>query len=117
MAGDEAGGVVEEELFAGVGGGGGEPVEFVPGLAGARAFDAGDVFEGEDEVFVLMVVGNPEFREILDEPFREDGAAVETLRAGAGGHPFNRCRCFVPERGLGFRFPGGFGGHGYRGGS
>lgn len=88
-------------------------MEFVPGLSGAGAFDAGDVFEGEDEIGVLMMVGNPEFREILDEPFREDGTAVETLRAGAGGHPFNRCRRCVPECGLGFRFANGFGGHGY----
>jgi hypothetical protein len=64
----------------------------LPGFTGARAIDAGDVVEGEDEVWVRLAVGIPEFREILDEALSEDGAAVEPVESGILGDPLNRCR-------------------------
>jgi hypothetical protein len=75
-AGDEAGDGADFEEFGDGGGVGGEPEEFVPCLAGAGAIDAGDVFEGGDEAWEFLAIGNPEFREILNRLLGEDGAAV-----------------------------------------
>jgi hypothetical protein len=61
----------------------------MPGLAGPGSFDAGDIVESEGETGMVLVVGKPEIREIMNESRGEDGTAVEAVGSGTRGNPFN----------------------------